>query len=948
MTLGKAPRSVARSTDWWSFHTHSRFSVNDALPKVSDLVARAVELEYPALSLTDHGTMAGAHELYTAGKAAGLPVLPGIEMYVMANARDRKAMHLTMTSYTAQGYRNLVALANQAHRQYYYSPRLELADLAAAAEAGMTAGIAVGTGCRSGPVVRALLERGPEAAQQIILALAGWFPKLYVEVMDHQFAAEGMEDSAITETLFSIAWGQGLPMILSSDSHFVLPEHKRVHDNLKSLIAWTPTPEDAGFHGVGYYLPTWADFEHVPDKILDVCEQGLADLASAAKVTIPELDVFTAKIPDVTFKHEEVARWRELVWKAFDTLELSKTKLALARERLEAELAVFESSGMCGYSLLIHLVCEFMEREDIWFHIRGSAAGSFCYYLTGITQYDPIQWDIRMDRFLSGDRTSLPDVDIDIEHTRRDEVVALLESMGFELRQVGTQPVYGLDFKSDNDEEEKGSLRVKYFAALRRMGSDIAGWAQVPQADKDALSELSSWELISGVGAHPGGFIVASDGPTVACLPMVRIDSSGTMVTAFNKDQVEAMGFPKIDLLGSKVLTAIRLCCELVTNNGSSADTAFMSAKEYYRSIPMDDPATIKRCGSGKTTGLFQLGGWTNRRGLEELKPKKTSDIVAAQALFRPAPLASGFTRSYLDRREKKQPVPVMHADIMAETKETYGVALYQEQVVGLMRRIGMQPAQLTKMLKAVKSSGKAGEAAAKKTVAENLVSIRELASTAGWGEADVEYLAQCLVDYGAGYSFGKGHSVTYGVVGYLTGFLAEHQPLAYWTGMLNAYLGSKNSKGEPLEPMYVRAAREDNVRVIPAHVNHSGLGYTPDPERFAIRKGLVSIKGVGVGAAAELVAKRPFTSLVDLGQRVTSKVTGAKELVEGKPASECKGNIAALAEAKALDKIPLGEPIVKVDYGRKRKCEVCKTTFPTPKELVEHIAVEHPAEETP
>lgn len=958
MTLGRTDRSVPRRP-FWSAHSHSRYSINDAMPKVPAMVQRAVELGYPALGLTDHGGMPGVVQLYNEAKKHDLPVLPGTEMYLtsLAEAGDRKSMHLTMLSYTSTGYRNLVALNNQAHRQFKYRPRLDFADIASAAEHGLTAGIAIGTGCRSGPVVRALTERGEAAAKQVVRALASWFPRVYVEVMDHHFAADGWQDSDITTALYEIACELDLPMILTADSHYLRPEEQELHDALKTLVSWSDDPAEGQFSGHGYYLPTWEDLSHIPPGIAAACEDGLADLAAAAKVTIPELDTFTLKIPDVTKTGTALQLLRERVYAALELYVAEHPKDEQeARERVDDEDMVIDATGMATYLALVLVATDYMTEKCIWFHTRGSAAGSFWCYLLGITQYDPLTkrgkgWDIRMDRFLSGDRTSPPDIDLDIEHTRRDEVITMLESRyGYELRQVGTQPTYGLDADPDEEGDQRGSLRVRYFATLRKTMGRSVSWSDVTDEDKQMLYALADYELISGIGAHPGGYIVAEDEPTVGCLPMAMIASSRTLVTALDKGEVEAMGFPKIDFLGSKALTAIRYCCELIVSGddqpGESALDRGLRAKAYYAAIPLDDKDTMKRVREGKTTGLFQLGGVTNRRGLEDMKPTKTMDIVAAQALFRPAPLNSGFTKIYMRRRDKVEKVPAMHADINAETKDTYGVALYQEQVVGLLRRIGVPPKQLTKLLKAVKASGKAGEAAAKVAVDEELESIVDQATARGWAQRDIDYLAQALVDYGAGYSFGKGHSVTYGNVGYNTGYLATHEPLAWWTGTLNAYMGSKNGKGEPLEPMYVRAARQDDVRVVDAHVNLSGVGYTPDPEKHSIRRGLVSVKNVGTGAAREIVRHQPYTSLVDFGQRVSSKVTGAAELVYGKDPTDCTGAVLALGMARAFNGIEPGTPVVK-KTARSRKCVICNTTFATPAELTQHFTDDHPDVET-
>jgi DNA polymerase III alpha subunit len=942
--------TVARNADnrWWSVHTHSRRSRNDAMSPVPELVERAVELGYPALGLTDHGTVGGAAELYVAGRKAGLAVAPGTELYLTSDAvlGERSPMHLTVIARTEVGYRNLVGLNNYAHRNFYFQPRADFPALAGMAEDGLLEGLAVGTGCRSGPVVRALLERGPAAAEQVVLALAGWFPRLYVELMDHGFTAAGMWDHEICAELLAIADRTGLPYIITTDCHYTHREDRVWHDAYKELVVgWKSEADERHFHGEGYWLQHVDEVRAVfePD-VLDRALDSLADLAASLQVRIPELDTFTLKIPDVTHGADPMAeltsRCDEALYALTSAMTLAKAKAY--QQRLTDELEVVRTSGMAPYLLLVAAITDYCRQINAWYHTRGSATGSLILWLLKVTQEDPVAWDIRFDRFLSTDRTSPPDVDIDIEHTRRDEVVAHFRK-SYPILQVGTTMGYSLEgTTTEEGHDSKGSLRVKYFSVVNKDRSDeekIKGWKDVPEDHRRMLEQLAERSLVQGRGAHPGGYIFAANETVVAALPMERIDSSGTYVTGYDKGDVEKMGFPKVDLLGSKVLTALHICCDLICGGSE------VSAEDYYDGIDRKDKEAIKRSGSGHTEGLFQLSGWTQRRVTEEMKPKNLGEIVAAQAIARPAPMASGFTKEFLARREGKSEIPAMHADIMAETKATYGLAIYQEQLVGAMRRLGMGSEQLTKMLKAVKASGKAGEAAAKQAVAEELESIKALAVSRGWGPADVDWLATTLTDYGAGYSFGKAHSVQYGVVAYKTAYLVTHEPLAFWTGMLLAYTGSERttkSGKEKLEVVYANAARKDGVRVIGAHVNRSAEHYTPDPDAYAIRKGLTSIPQVGDKAAAELVAKAPYDTLVDLAQKVlSSKVSGAKPLLEGVPPGECTGVVKALYEHGALEGIPAGEPIRRAK-GRKRKCEACKVTYPTPLEYEIHAEQEH------
>jgi DNA polymerase-3 subunit alpha len=656
-------------------------------------------------------------------------------------------------------------------------------------------------------------------------------------------------------------------------------------------VSFSSDPEDAKFNGEGYHLPTAHDLSaYFEPDVLEVALEQLHDLAEAAHVAIPELDTFTLKVPDVTVTGQPMMELAEKTAEAMERFlaDVPQRKHRVYNERLQAELDVIDDTGMAGYLLLVAAICEFMTEKDIWYGTRGSASGSYACYLLGITQVDPVKHRIRMDRFLSGDRTSAPDIDVDIEHTRRQEVIDWL-SARWEVRRVSTEMTYGLE----DNEEGKGSLRVKLFSVLRKRGIEEPTWADVTDTDRAMLKDLAGRKLLQGHGVHPAGVIVAADRPTVETLPMSWINSSETLVTSYAKDDIEALGFPKVDLLGLKTLTALRIACELQSPG---------SGKEFYRAIPDDDKAALKRIGEGLTDGMFQLEGRAQRRGCRELKPRKTADVIAAQALFRPAPMKSGFTESFLRRRRKEEAVPVMHDDIAAETKETYGLAIYQEQLVGVLRRIGMEPLELTRMLKAIKSSGKAGIEKAKVAAEEALPHIRELTASRGWSAEDERWLVGGLADYAGGYSFNLGHAAAYGVIAYRSAYLAEHHTLAFWTGMLIAFTGAKNSRKQDMEKLYVRAARTDQVRVTNPHVNTSGVDYTPDDGPGVIHKGLMSIKGVGRGAAEDIASKAPFTSLRDFAERVTPKrVTCARKLLKGVTPAEAGGTTQALYEAGAL-----------------------------------------------
>lgn len=873
---------MAVDPSFWSIHTHSRYSANDALPTVDALVTAASNLGYPALALTDHGNMCGAIELYRAARKIGIEPLPGVELYLTpdAEALERSNYHLIVAAYTETGYRNLTKLVTQTARRYYYRPRIDLADLAAMAEAGTTAGLVVSTGCYFGLVAQTLLKRGVPAAAQLVTALAGWFPRVYIELQNHGIERDedGYSDDDLVAGCLELAQVTGLPYLIAQDSHYLAAKDQPLHDGLKRLVSFSDDQDDAVFPGDGYHLVDQAWLaRYFEPEVLSTALVNLADLASRASVRIPELEAFRLKVPDVTYgRHPQEVLQDRIAKAAVDYPDVAYA------ERITTELRVIDTSGMASYLLLVAEVTDFMREKGIWFHARGSASGSLVCMLLGITQVDPISWGLRFDRFLSTDRTRPPDIDLDVEHRRREEVTEML-AQRYSILQVGTHMQYSL-FDEEED-ESKGSLRVRYYSSMRKRGHRVGMWRDVPVGDRVMLKRLADMKLISSFGAHPGGYVIAPDEVTLAQLPMSYISSSKTFITSYSKKDVERLGFVKLDLLGLRNKTANRISCE--------------AAGVDWNAIPNNDKATMTRIADRRTDGIFQLEGFAMTKGLARLVPKTVADLVAAQALFRPATMNSGATGDYLARRKGLDPVPARHEDLMAEMAETYGVLLYQEQVIGVLRRILMPADELTDTLDAIKASN-AGTVAAKASLIARLPRIRQLAIDRGWSEPDIGWFSETLISY-AEYSFGKAHAASYGVVSYRTAYLAEHYPLEFWVGMLEAFDDHKKA------PLYIRAANRNKVRVLPAHVNESKVTYSIDRDKGAIRRGLLAVKGVGQVAATELVAKAPYSSLLDLADRVIPRrVAGAKQLALGVSPADAGGVIAGLFEAGALERIPI------------------------------------------
>lgn len=874
---------------YWSVHTHTRYSAKDALPTVGKVVQAAVDLGYPALAITDHGNGAAWVQHYKACRKQGILPLPGMEAYVAIDRGPKrpKTMHMGLIATTETGYRNLVGLATLAHRNFKYKPILDLADLAYAAENGLLDGVAATSGCWFGLAPTIAREGSLEAARNVLAGMSGWFGSgLYVEVQNHLIHDADHDDDAYGRQLFDLASGLGLPMVLAQDSHYCHLEDRPAHEEMKRLMSWSDDPDDAVFPGDGYHMVDgeWMR-DHHSQGIYDAGMAGLDDLLGKAKVSIPELDDFTLRVPDTTISGDPDLELLQIVTEVLDDRiadgSIKKTKVKAYRDRLAEELDVITYAGFSGYLLFTAKVTDFMKAEDIFYGVRGSAAGSLVVWLLGITHHDPIVWGLQFDRFLSKDKTKPPDIDLDVEHGRREEVVAWLDDL-YTVVHIGTWAKMGVS-DDDTESQQKGSLIVRWKMNQRKSGGDPD--RRLTSAEWEALESIAEHKPLNSYGVHPAGLLIVPDERSASGIPIQYVASSKTFITAFDMNDIESFGLVKLDVLGLKTMSAIKSMMAL-------------TGVDIW-GIPLNDKATFTRIGSGNTTGMFQLEGWTFTKGCQRMKPRTIHEVIAAQAMFRPAVMKSGATDDYLERRAKIRVVPKRHWIIEKFTADTYGTVLYQEQVIDILKGIGMKIEDIEAARKAIKASTQDQIASATETMQRLTEEMLGLGRLAGMNQGDLEFLHSSLMAYSL-YGFNKAHATAYGTLAYITAWFSVHHPVAYWVSMLNAYVGDKQ------EMPYLQAARRSGVKFRSPHVNLSKAYYTADIPRGIIRKGLLAIKGVGAKSAEELIAHQPYASLADLGARVNARrVTGAKALRSGHSPASCGGVIAALFEADALHGLP-------------------------------------------
>lgn len=881
---------------FWSVHTHSRFSIKDALPKVEAVVDRAVALGYPALGLTDHGNPGGWVKLYTECRKQGIEPLPGVEAYLAVDRLAGKrptTMHCCFVAVSEQGYRNLIALVTEMNRNFRYKALLDFADLAKAYEAGRLEGIAMTSGCWFGMLPTLLREDVPTAplrVRNVLGALARWFPgRFFIEIQTHGIRTADQDDELHAALLYNVAQRMGLPVVITQDSHYTVLEDKPVHETLKMLVSWNADdPDSAVFPGDGYHMvdTAWMRRHHEPE-VFAAGMEGLEHLLGQAKVRVPELDTFQMVVPHLSIgktpEQELTQRCEAAMAKLLTEGRIRASKARAYRARLVEELDVINGAGFAGYMLFVAAVTDELRERAIMFNIRGSGVGSLVCYLVRITEgvvpIDPLMFELSFARFLSRDRSKPPDVDIDIQHDRRQEIVDWLAER-YHVLGISTWSQLGVDESADVDGDQKGSLMVLWKQYQGRTGGDRT--AKVPRHEYQRLQLLGMKRAYASYGVHPAGLLVTSEPAELeAMVPQMWVASSKRMVSAYDMEDVASTGLVKLDLLGLKMLSAL---AETIDISGVAPEDVDWRDTKVYSAF-----------GRGLTTGVFQLDGFTAQKGIKRMRPTKMADVIAAMALFRPATIASGAMDNYLERRARLRPIDQMHPIITDETKETYGVLLYQEQAIAIMQRLGLAVEDIEAARKAVKASN-AGVGKARETLARIMDVARERGVAQGMSVMDLAWLENGIRAY-ADYGFNKAHATSYGLMAYLTGWYSVNHPVAFWTGLLNA-----NVEDDYRVNKYLKAARLAGVRILPAHVNKSGVGYTADVAGNSIRKGLASIKGCGPKASAELAAKAPFASLDDLALRVNNRiVTGSKALGAGHTPAACGGIVTILDAMGAL-----------------------------------------------
>ena len=862
-------------------HTHTEFSLLDGLSKIPALMERARTLGQEAIAITDHGNLYGAIDFYGATTEAGLHPVLGMEAYVAGGShRDRDAAarqdttHLTLLAESDRGWHNLVSLSTKAHLDgFYYRPRVDRELLAEHSE-----GLIVLSGCPSSEVHRALLEGRSEDAR----STAGWYrdtfgDRYYLEIQNHH-------DPKFTPVIGStveLARAMDLPLVATHDSHYCNPTDAHAHEVLLCIgtNSTIDQPDRFKLDGSDYYLTSEAEMQERFPELPDALE-NTTKIAERCDVS---MEFGRLQLPEPSLPPGVTAMGHLTDLARAGVRERYGDPTAAVTARLDYELAVVRETGFAEYFLIVRDFAQFARRNQIAMGVRGSAAASIILYALSITDIDPLKHDLVFERFLNRERREMPDIDMDFADDRRDEVIRYVaDKYGHDrVAQIITFGTLGakaairdtgraLGFSFPEADRIARLIPTQLNITLAQALENSAELRERYDTDPDVRRLYDTARSLEGVarhaGTHAAGVVIGRE-PLVENVPLqrpVRGEDNAIPMTQWAMNQCAAVGLLKMDLLGLSNLTILETCGQLVRElTGEEVD---------YRHLPDEDAETFALLSRGETFGVFQLESSGMRRYVQELKPTQLSDLAAMVALYRPGPMEH--IPRYIGSKHGREPISYPHPDLAEILDETYGVIVYQDQVLHIARKFaGYSLGQADIMRKAMG-----------KKIPEVMQAERgrftEGARKLGYSEADADTVFE-LIEPFAGYAFNKAHAVCYGTIAYQTAFLKAHYPAPYLTAVLRRVAGESERVG-----LAIAECSRLGLKVLPPDVNESQPHFSvqqSEDERLSIRFGLADVKNVGQGAIELLVAERDqagrFASLEDFCRRVDPRSLNKRAL---------------------------------------------------------------------
>ena len=870
-------------------HTHSHYSLLDGLSKIDELVNRAKELGMDSLALTDHGVMYGAIEFYKKALKAGIKPIIGCEVYIAENSMhdkragiDDKRYHLVLLAKNHVGYKNLIKIVTAAHLEgFYYKPRVDKELLRKHSE-----GIIALSACLGGEIARALTAKNEEKAKKIALGYQEIFGSgnFYIEVQQHPNIQDQNE---VNPRLIKLSKETGIPLVATQDSHYTHAEDAHAHDVLLAVQTGNKL-DDTDRLSMKDDNFSFLSGDEMYDKFKslgdEAAKEAIDNTVKIAESCDLQIELGKTRLPHFSLPEGYVTNEGYLKKLTYDGLTKrykDRTEPEI-NERIEYELDVITKTGFASYFLIVQDFVNWAKSQGIVVGPgRGSAAGSIVSYLLGITNIDPLKYNLLFERFLNPERISMPDIDLDFADTRRNEVlhyvsdkygkdyVSQIITFGTmaargSIRDAGRALGFSYDLcdkiaKMIPDTPNKGK------SVLKDCIETVAEFKEAYHSNPDVRKLIDAASKLEGVARHSSTHacaVVITPEPLTEYLPLQRGTDESDIITQYEMHGVEDLGLLKMDFLGLANLTIIEETLKEIKRN----HTVDINIDE----IPLDDKKTFKLLQDALTTGVFQLESSGMKRYLKELKPNRLEDIIAMVALYRPGPM--DLIPQYIARKKGKEPIKYIHPLMEKALSTTYGVIVYQEQVMDMATELaGLTKGQGYLLIKAVGKKIKSLLDEQKDKFINGCLNnkINQSTATKAWE----------LIEPFARYGFNKAHSACYATIAYQTAYLKANYPEEFMAAFMNSETGDVERVS-----FLIEECKQMGIDVLPPDINESFekfavIGINGKP---GIRFGLTGVKNVGENVVKALIQEREngrFKTVDSFVSRIGHKDLNKKSL---------------------------------------------------------------------
>lgn len=863
-------------TDFVHLHTHTDFSLLDGASPITGLVNRTKELGMKHIAITDHGNMFGALRFYKECKTAGINPIIGCEFYVTPESMrlktgsegGNKYYHLILLARDQKGYKNLMKLSSLAYTEgFYYKPRIDDSLLSQ-----NTSGLICLSACLAGEIPSLHLRGKDDEAR----AKALWYREIfgkdnfYLEIQDHGIP----EQKSVNKFLAELSRSEGIPLAATNDSHYIYREDANAQDILICIGTNKKKNETnrMKFPSDEFYLKTPEEMARVFPEF----SEALANTVRIAEQCALELNLPGPLLPDYSLPAEFTSPEEYLRHLTFEGLPFRYPEITEEiRVRTEYELSIITSMGFTGYFLIVWDFINWAHQHGIPVGPgRGSGAGSIVAYSLRITDIDPLKYSLLFERFLNPERVSMPDFDIDFCFERRQEVINYVTGK-YGKERVGQIITFG-------------TLKTK--AVIR----DVARVLDIPYAEADGISKLvpqaqeitldkaremepklkeleekggqyrelfDTCRRLEGLSrhasTHAAGVVIGRD-ELSDYVPLYRDPKTGSISTQFTMDQLEECGLVKMDFLGLKTLTLIENTEKLIQKSGITFD---------IKNIPEDDKSAFKLLGEGRSACIFQFESTGMQGILKRAKPTSVEDLIALNALYRPGPMQN--IDQFVESKQGRSPIQYLHPSLEPILKETYGVIVYQEQVMEIARTVAGYSLGQADILRRAMGKKK------KEVMGKEKAKFIEGAVKNGFNKKDAEVLFDKLIPF-AEYGFNKSHAAAYAILAYKTAYLKANYPAQFMAANLTNEINDQDKLTE-----YIIETRELGISILPPDINLSEKAFTVLDDKIIY--GLIGIKNVGSAAVDEIIRARteegPYTGITDFLEKVDLRVINKKVL---------------------------------------------------------------------